>query len=295
MLEVLLSISSMLLSGVSIVFLKMGLDVQAANELKNPLSNALHLFKNKWWFTGGVFMLSGWLLRFILLKYADITFVRMIYVSHLIVVVFGSKFLMKEKFGFSFIISLAIILSGLLFVAISPPLTGAEIGSIQLYTGFFIVMLVIIICAILVSFLSKSTRKLFYAISSGTTFGLGAVTQAVFAKNNLEFSSLLNPAFYLSMIIQPLIYIMVIFSLIGFILGNMMAYRFKMSLSYTISYPLSEIVVLIGAIIIFSDDLSIITNPFRVIGIMLLMIGMVITLVTQRKHFVNPMLTVINE
>ncbi len=291
MIEILPIIASTLMSGLSVVLLKKGLDLQETKGLKSPISNILHLFTNKWWFTGGVFMLSGWLLRFISIQIADISYVRMIYVSHIVVVVIGSKLLVKEGFNRSLIVSVLVILSGLLFVAFSPPLTRSEIGDIQNYVYFFIVLLVVLIITLLITILKASTRRLFYAISSATSFGLGAVTQGLFAVNNFQLSYLTVPSFYFSLLSQPLVYFMILFSLSGFILGNLMFYRFKISLTYSIAYPLTEIIILIGSVIIFGDDLSIITNPFRIIGIILMMTGLAITLVTQRQYLVNPLLT----
>lgn len=290
MLEILVGFLSMLFSGLGIVLLKKGLDSMPSEYGNNTLKFWLHLIKNKWWFVGGSFLTFGWLLRFIALNLSDITFVRMMYVSHLLVVVIGSKLIVKEKLNASLLISILIVLSGLFFVAASPPLTRTDVGDVQRYIAFFIIMLVLFLGMLLVTFFISRSKNLFYAICAACSYSLGAVTQGVFAVNVLNLQSLTSISFYISLLVQPLVYLMIIFSLSGFLLGNLMAYHFKISLSYSIEYPLSEVFVLIGSVVIFNEDLSFATNPNRIIGILLLMIGLVVTGVTQRKYLIRPKL-----
>jgi drug/metabolite transporter (DMT)-like permease len=292
MIEILLGLSSMFISGLAIVLVKKGIDSLPSDHVKNPLKISLYLIKNKWWFTGGSFLLFGWLLRFIAISISDLSYVRMMHVSHLIIVAIGSKLLIKEKFTLSLLLSIVVTLSGLLFVAASPPLTRNSEGDLQKYVSFFFVMIVLFLLALLVTILKSGSKNFFFALSSACSFGLGAVTQGVFAVNILQLPSLTSISFYISLFFEPLVYIMVVFSLFGFILGNLMGYRFKISLSYTISYPLSEVIVLIGSVLIFNEDLSFTTNPNRIIGILLLMAGLVVTVVTQRKYLIRPSLLV---
>jgi drug/metabolite transporter (DMT)-like permease len=292
MLEILVGLASMVISGMAIVLVKKGLDSLPSDPGKNVLKISLRLIKNKWWFTGGSFLLLGWLLRFIAINMSDLSYVRMMYVSHLIIVVIGSKLLVKEKFTPSLLISILIILSGLLFVTTSPPLTRTDDGDIQRYAIFFIVMVILLVAALLITIFLARSKNIFYAICSSCSYSLGSVTQGVFAVNLLDLQSLTSISFYVSLLIQPLIYIMVFFSLAGFILGNLMAYHFKISLTYAIQYPLSEVFVLIGSVVIFNEDLSFATNPNRIIGIILLLVGLVVTVITQRKYLIRPNLLI---
>jgi drug/metabolite transporter (DMT)-like permease len=288
MLEILVVLASMVCSGMAVVLVKKGLDRLPPEPGKNVLRTSLTLLTNKWWFMGGALLLVGWLLRFIAIGLSDLSYVRMMYVSHLLIVIIGSKLLVKEKLTPSLVLSILVILSGLLFVTASPPLTRTEVGDIPRYTAFFIIMLVLLMVSLLFTILSARSKNFFYAISSACSFSLGAVTQGVFAVNLLDLQSLTSISFYISLLNQPLIYLMVIFSFFGFILGNLMAYHFKISLSYSIEYPLSEVFVLIGSVVIFNEDLSFATNPNRIIGIILLMVGLVVTVVTQKKYLIRP-------
>ncbi|NMC06136.1 MAG: hypothetical protein GYA24_13050 [Candidatus Lokiarchaeota archaeon] len=195
---------------------------------------------------------------------------------------------MKEKLTPSLICSIGIILSGLLFVTASPPLTRTSIGDIQNYIVFFTIMIILFATALVITFLIKRTKNIFFALCSAFSYGLGATTQGVFAVNVLDISSLANISFYLSLLVEPLFYIMILFSIGGYVFGNLMAYKFKLSLTYSIQYPLSEMIVLIGSVVIFNEDLSFVTNPNRIIGILLLMAGLVVVVITQRKYLAPP-------
>ncbi len=102
-----LSLSSMLFSGLAIVFLKKGVDTLPLEYGKHPLKVPFFLLRNKVYFIGGSMLLFGWLLRFLAINLSDFSYVRMIYVSHLIVVVVGSKLLVKEKLDLSLILSIS--------------------------------------------------------------------------------------------------------------------------------------------------------------------------------------------
>lgn len=290
MLEIFVGLVSMVISGIAIVLAKKGLDELPVDPGRNFFKISLMLIKNKWWFMGGSLLVVGWLLRFVAINISDFTFVRMTYVTHLLIVIVGSKLLLKEKLGNSLIISIIIILSGLLFVSASPTLTRTEEGNILRYSAFSIVMIILIVTAFLSTILVSHSKNFFYALCSACCYGLGAVTQGVFAVNLLDLQSLTDLSFYISLLLEPLAIIMIFFSAFGYIFGNLMAYRFKISLSYSIEYPLSEAIVFIGSVVVFNEDLSFITNPNRVLGILLLMIGLMVAIITQRKYIIKPRL-----
>ena len=165
-----------------------------------------------------------------------------------------------------------------------------EEGNIPYYAAFFMVMIILTVTSFLFTIFVWQSKNLSHAICSACCYGLGAVTQGVFAVNLLDLQSLTDLSFYISLMLDPLVNIMIFFSVFGYIFGNLMAYRFKISLSYSIEYPLSEAIVFIGSVVVFNEDLSFITNPNRVLGILLLIIGLMVAITTQRKYLLKPRL-----
>lgn len=279
-----MSTLSSLCTGFSVILVKRGLDSTKIDSSLTPFRVLVRFLTNKSWLAGGACIILGWLFRFVSLNIADLTYVRIFLVSHLIIVVLGSSRFLKENVNKSFLSSTALILGGLVFASMSPPLTRTASGDVFLYALFFLVMIVVFLLVLSMALLARRAKNLLFALASACSFGLGATTQALFAVNVLDMSSITDFNFYISILFEPLLYVMMFFSILGFILAHFMAYKFDISLVYSISYPLSEIVVLVGSIVIFNEDVSLLTNPFRFLGIVLMLTGVTATMVTQKSR-----------
>jgi hypothetical protein len=285
-----LGIIAMFFSGFGVLFMKKGIDSLARYHPRDRffvLQFVAILFKNKFWFVGGVFLIISWFLRIIAVTMADLSYVRTILDAHLAIVVIGSSLWIKEKLTRFTIFSTLIIIIGLFFLYLGPSLTrnpqvdlNALFYFILIFTGLGIVIFII-------SLHFKNIQKFCFGICTAIFFANGVLMQAFFSANLLNINDLFSISFYVSMFVQPILYFVLLFTLMGFIFSNLMVSKFNLSIIYPISHPLSEIVVLLGSIIIFGDNVSITSNPFRFIAVSLTLAGLCLLSVTNRKYLFN--------
>lgn len=285
MIEILLSIASMIMSGFAIVLLKIGLN-SISKRKRTPFSYLGALFTKKVWLIGTALMLGGSICRFISVSIADLSFVRFIFVNHLLIVIVCSRILAGEIISKSLMVSVSVLLSGLCFVAVSPPLTRSGGSDAWSFLVFFVVILLGFLLSLVITISNSKFKNIFFGISSACSFGLGALIQGYIAAYMFDVSLIFDVDFILSIIFNPFVYLIVIFSFSGFVLSNVVMSKFKISLVYPICYPVSEIIVLIGSIVVFNEDVSFETNTLRAVGILLIIAGLIHALITQR-HFLS--------
>ena len=280
----------MILSGFGVLFIKKGIDSLTSN---HPGGNLFFLqfvailFKNKFWFIGGVFLILSWLLRVIAVTTTDLSYIRAILDAHLLIVVIGSSLWIKEKLTRSIIASTLIIVAGLVFLYLGPSLTRNpqyDLSSLIVFVTFFTVLGISIV---IISWRFKNIQKLCFGICTAIFYANSVVMQAYFSISMLNVNNLLSSSYYFWLLTQPILYFILLFILLGFIFSNLMVNKFNLSIIYTISHPLSEIIVLLGSIIIFGDNVSITSNPFRFIAVSLTLAGLCLLSVTNRKYLFN--------
>jgi len=277
----------MVLSGFGVLFVKKGIDSLASY---NPAGNLIFLqfvailFKNKFWFIGGVFMILSWLLRIIAVTMADLSYIRAILDAHLLIVVIGSSLWIKERLTRSIIAATLIIVAGLVFLYLGPSLTRNpqnDFSSLILFVIFFTVAGISIL---IISLRFKNMQKFCFGICSAIFYANSVVVLAYFSINMLNIGNLLSISYYFWLLTQPILYFILLFILLGFIFANLMINRFNLSIIYPISHPLSEIIVLLGSIFIFGDNISITSDPFRFIAVSLTLAGLCILSITNRNY-----------
>lgn len=287
MIELLLGIVSMSCNGIAVLLIKKGLDSGRGQSIRSRfqyLYTIKQLFSNKFWFSGGFLLVIGWLFRFIAVSIADLSYIRMIFVLHLLIVVIGSRIWLKERTSRSLLLSTTVMLAGLLFLSLSPPLTRNAEGNPWIYLAFLIPLTLSGIGSFIISLILKKIQKFIFGICSAIFYALGVITQGFFAVNILKVENLFDIGYYLVLLSQPILYLILIFALLGFLFSNLMLYKFQISVGYSFAYPFSEIIVLFGSIIIFGDDISIVSNSFRFIGILCIFVGLLFIIVKYRNE-----------
>ena len=115
----------------------------------------------------------------------------------------------------------------------------------------------------------------------------GVLIQAFFSVTMLNTGTLLDLSYYLWLASQPILYVMALFIILGFIFSNLMINKLNLSIIYPIEHPLSEIFILLGSIIIFGDDISITSDPFRFMAIALTLAGLCLISYKNRSLLFN--------
>lgn len=167
MIEFIFGILSMLIAGLSILLMKKGLNITTVRDSLSPffpVKMFLKLFKNKYWFCGGVFLILSWGFRIVATSIADLSYVRMLYVPHLLIVVVGSYWFLKERIPRSVVISSIMMVAGLIFLAISPPLTRNPQASLSLLYSFILVLSLVSLGFFFISIKFKKSRNFFFGI-----------------------------------------------------------------------------------------------------------------------------------
>lgn len=116
------------------------------------------------------------------------------------------------------------------------------------------------------------------------------LAQGFFSANLLDINAIFNPKYYALLLAQPVLYFIFLYSLLGFIFSNMAMYKSQVSIIYPIIYPLSELMILVGSVVIFGDDISITTNFWRVIGIICIFFGFIILVIKNYRNLASFML-----
>ena len=288
MIEFLLAIISTIMSGFAIIVMKYSLDTNDYPKVsKWPYKiakNTISLLKNPKYILGGVLLVFSWALRLLSTIIADLSYIRTIFVSHLAIVIIGSILLFKEKIEKSLLISISFMIIGLIATSLSQPLTRKTDGNWSIFIILSFILFPFGIIFLILAIKDRRYRNISAAISSAFFYGTGILAQGLFAAYYLSEMRFLEISWYLELLSTPFIYFMVFCTALGFILSNLMAYKINLSVVYPISYPLSELITVIGSIMIFQEDISIQGNPLRLIGMIFLFVGLFFIIFTQRNH-----------
>ncbi|MHA1847567.1 MAG: hypothetical protein ACTSXU_07980 [Promethearchaeota archaeon] len=292
MLEFMLSLGAMICTTGAALLLKMGVNNIHLSIKKYDIRAYARVFANAFkqplFFLGGILLGAGWLLKFAAISLADLTYVRIINITHVIFLIMGCKIFLHEKITKFQVVSVSFTIAGLVLLFFGKPLTRNDTPNLIIMSIFVVTLLFSGVVLFITSIKSRKAQYLAIGLVSAIFYSLGQALQGFFAIEFINLSNI-NLSLLISLILNPILYVVMLFSLLGFFFHQASTYKFDLSIIYPINYGISEILVFIYSILVFGDKFSFTEDPFKVSGLILIIVGFISLMFFQKDYiFLNP-------
>ena len=277
------------LNGTGGYFLKISLNKITKVEMtlggffRNPIRGIYELLKVPTWFIGGVLFVSGFLIYQYALSLYDLSVVKPLSNLNLIILFLLGFKLLKEEITKREIIGIVTIVSGVILTSMYASEKGADLNLGNMIS-FSIILIIIPLFFIFITILKQSKKidEYYLTIVSGILFSLGAIyNNAIYVYGKSIYGDNLSLEFFF---LNPFLYLLVISYFFAFFIGQVALARGRMVIVGPVLSLLTVGLPILGAIFIFNEDLIIafdnnIIFPlsfFKLIGIFLILIGILI-------------------
>lgn len=269
-----------LMSGGSTILLKLGIlrvgGLAIHNFWSDLIPAASKLLTDRVWMTGAFLSVGGFLVYLVALQFFDLSIVKPLVNTNLLVSVVIAFIILNERLRFSEWLGVLVLVCGVLLIATSP--TGSSSTNVTFTDLLSVVPLSLVLILALVTFTAKPVQnhaEVYFSIFSGLFYGLGTI----YTKGMVEALPNIG-LFVLSLTLFLANYGVAI------VAGQLAFERGRLSIINPLVNGLSVSTAVVGAVLIFGEPLLVTSglHPLLSLGKLVGLICILVSLVLLRRE-----------